>query len=177
MVLSACPQCGHMVSPSAAACPACGHPIAAAKKQKVQRGTGIGCGVLMLVIIAGIAWAIHEGGNIQEREKAHPTCETDYTKCADNKDLVEHHLSKEHNYMGIECTAAGKRAAKYGTPDFPFFAFSIYRGGRSFIDSGAAILIEYNAQYKNGFGASEHVIATCFYDLKNDQASVTITPK
>jgi hypothetical protein len=177
MALSTCPQCGHMVSPKAATCPACGHPIAAAKTQKAQTAVGIGCGGIMLVIVAFIVWAINEGGKIQEQEKAHPTCVSDYTKCADNHDLAEHHQSKDGISMRVECEEAAKRVAKYGTPEFPFLPFSTYRVGRSYIDSGTAILVENNAQFKNGFGASENVIAKCIYDLKNDQAEIEISPK
>jgi zinc-ribbon domain len=177
MALAACPQCGHMVSPNAAACPACGHPIAAAKKQKAQTAAGIGCGGIMLVIIAFIAWAINEGGKIEEQEKAHPTCVSDYTKCTDNKDVVEHHQAHNGISMRVECETAAEQVAKYGKPDFPFLPFSTSRTGRSYIDSGTAILIENDAQFKNGFGASEHVVVTCYYDMKNDQARITISPK
>jgi zinc ribbon protein len=177
MALSACPQCGHMVSPSAAACPACGHPIAATKKQKAQTVAGIGCGCVMVAVIAFFAWAINEGHNIEDQEKAHPTCVSDYKKCTDNKDVVEHHQSRTGISMTIECKAAAEQAAKYGTPELPFFAFGMYRSGRSYIDSGIAVLVENDAQFKNGFGASEHVIATCFYDLAQNQARVTLIPK
>jgi hypothetical protein len=177
MALFACPQCGHMVSRKAAACPECGHPIAAAKKKKAQTAAGIGCGGIMLAIIAFIAWAINEGGKIQEREKAHPTCVSDYTKCTDNRDVVEHHQSKDGISMRVECEEAANRAARYATAEFPFLPFSSYRVGQSYIDSGTAILIENNAQFKNAFGASENVIATCYYDMKQDQARVEITTK
>jgi zinc-ribbon domain len=181
MALIACPQCGHRVSPRAAACPSCGHPIAPPKKHRAQTvaGTiaGLGCGTVMLLIIGLIAWAVHEGGQIQEREKANPTCVSDYTKCADNKDVVEHHQSKDRMSMRVKCESAAEDIAKYGKPEFPFLPFSTYRVGRSYVDSGNAVLIENNAKFKNGFGASENVIATCFYDMRNDQASVTIAPK
>ena len=180
MALIACPQCGHKVSPSATACPSCGHPIAptaAAKKQGAQTAAGIGCGGFMLVVIGLIAWAVHEGGQIQEREKASPTCVSDYTKCSDNKDVIEHHQAKDGISMRVKCKSAAEDVAKYGTPEFPFLPFSTYRIGRSYVDSGNAVLIENNAKFKNGFGASENVIATCFYDMKTDQARVAIAPK
>jgi hypothetical protein len=79
--------------------------------------------------------------------------------------------------MRVKCKEAAKRTARYGTPEFPFLPFSSYRVGQSYIDSGTAILIENNVQFKNAFGASENVIATCYYDMKQDQARVEITPK
>lgn len=93
MNLSPCVQCGHMVSPKAAACPSCGHPIAAAKKEQAKRNAGMGCGIIMLVIVGGFTWIVHEGGKLVERDKAqeaaNPTCISDYTKCVDNKDSAK----------------------------------------------------------------------------------------
>ena len=47
----------------------------------------------------------------------------------------------------------------------------------SLTPGGTAVLIENNAQFKNAFGASENVIATCYYDMNNDQAKIVIFPK
>jgi hypothetical protein len=108
-----------MISPDAVVCPSCGHPIAAAKKQKAQNAVGAGCGGFILLFIGLIAWAIYEGGNIQEEEKAHPTCISDYTKCSDNKDVIEHHQAKDGISMRVKCETAAEDVAKYGTPEFP----------------------------------------------------------
>jgi hypothetical protein len=143
-----------MISPKAPTCPVCGHPIAAAKQQKKQTAAGIGCGGIMLVIIAFVAYAVHEGGKIQEQEKAHPTCVSDYTKCSDNKDAIENHRSKDGISMQVECEHAAKQTARYGTPEFPYLPFGAYYIGRSYIDSGTAVLVENNAQFKNSFGAT-----------------------
>jgi hypothetical protein len=176
MKLVKCKACGHDVSSKAEACPNCGHPIAAARKAKAQTTGGLGCGVIMLAVIGFIAYAINEGSKIEDQEAAHPTCVSDYTKCSDNKDVIEHHNSKDHILMAVMCEEAAKVSARYGTPELPFLPFGTYHNGRSYIDSGTAILIEKNAQFKNGFGAAEHVTATCFYDLKKDEARITISP-
>jgi hypothetical protein len=174
MALSHCPQCEHLVSPNATACPGCGHPIAAVKKQTAQTAAGIGCGTVMLVVIGLVAWAINEGGKIEEHEKVHPTCVSDYTKCTNNEDVVKNYKPKNGTYMSVKCRQAAEEVAKYGTPEF---SPDTYRVGRSYIDSGTAVLIDNNARFQNGFGASVHVIATCFYDMKQDRAWVTIAPK
>lgn len=175
MKLEKCKACGHDVSSKAEACPNCGHPIAAAKRAKAGNAGGLGCGVIMLAVIGFIAYAINEGQKIEEQEAANPTCVSDYKRCADNKDVVQHHNSKEHISLAVECEEAAKQAARYGTPEFSFLPFGTYYTGRSYVERGVAILIDKDAQYKNGFGAAEHVTATCLYDLKSDEARVTIS--
>lgn len=175
MKLQKCEACGHNVSSQANACPNCGHPIAAAKKAKAGAAGGAGCAVVLLAIAAVIAYAIMEGSNIQKEEAAHPTCVSDYKKCSDNKELIERHESGDHFRLSIECKSAAEKMAKYGAPELPFFSFGSYYAGRSYIDNGTAILIEKNAKFKNGFGATENVTATCFYDLKANAARVTVS--
>jgi hypothetical protein len=177
MALIVCPQCQHRVSSDAVVCPSCGHPIAADTKQKAQSAGRFGCGTILLLVVGFIAWAVYEGGQIEEQEKANPTCVSDYTKCSDNKDVVENHHTKSGVSMKVACQVTAEDAAKYGTPKFSFLPFGSYYEGRSYIDSGTAILIENGAQFQNGFGAYEHVTATCLYDMKNDKAVVTISPQ
>jgi hypothetical protein len=74
----------------------------------------------------------------------------------------------------LECSSAAKKAASYGEPEFPFFAFGSFYPGRSYIDGGSAIMIEKEAKYKNAFNAKKNVVATCVYNLKTDQAAVTV---
>jgi predicted RNA-binding Zn-ribbon protein involved in translation (DUF1610 family) len=180
MKLEKCAACGHDVSSQAQACPNCGHPIALAAetkaRAKAQNRSSLGCGVVVLAVVGFFAYAINEGSKIEDQEKIHPTCVSDYTKCTDNKDVIDKHRNKNNIQMNIICKNTANDVAKYGTPDLPFFAFGTYYTGRSYVDSGTAILIEKDAQFKNVFGSAEHVTATCFYDLKNDEARVSITP-
>jgi len=136
-----------------------------------------GCLLLLLIVGGFLVYAVQEGGKLQEKEKARPTCVSDYTKCTDNEDVVEHHESKDHIAMNVMCKQAAKDAAKYGTPELPFIAFGTYYGGRSYVNNGVAILVEKDAKFQNAFGAMQHVVATCLYDMKQDQAKVTISAK
>jgi hypothetical protein len=192
VALVECPDCRKSVSDKAAACPHCGHPIAPsppplpapppaspltvpkARKAKPQIAGAIGCLIFILPIAAFLIWAVHEGGQIEEAEKSNPTCVSDYTKCADNDEVVNHHQSRNKSFISVECEAAAKAAARYGKPDLPFLAFHNYAKGRSFIDNGSAVLQEPNAAYRNAFNALENVVVTCTYDLKNDIASIEI---
>jgi hypothetical protein len=164
-----------MVSLSAAVCPACGHPIADAKKQKIRDGARAGCAGIVLLFFGLIVWVVIAGGNQQEKEKANPTCVSDYTKCSDNKDLIEHHRSKDGIYMNVICETAAQESAKYGKPKFQFPSFGSFYRGHSYIDNGVAILVDDRAMFQNAFGADVHVVATCRYNLKADQAVVTVS--
>ena len=129
----------------------------------------------MLGFIGFLAWIAHEGQEIIEQKKAqeaaNPTCLSDYRKCSDNKDIVEHHQSKQDLPLGFECKWQAKKSARFGDPEVSFDAF--YKG-RSNLENGIAILIDNDAKFKNAFGASQKVKATCLYDLKNDVATVKI---
>jgi hypothetical protein len=161
-----------MVSPKALACPQCGHPIASSSTYKRQKNASIGCTVIFLALAACAAWVISEGQKIQENEKTNPTCISDYTKCADNEQLVRLHETKERLSIKVACKIKAKEMAKYGEPELPFLAFSDFPAGRFFISSGSALLLEPDAKYHNRFNALENVRLKCVYDLKNDRASV-----
>ena len=171
MALRACPQCGHMVSPAAVACPACGHPIA-----KSTGNGGMGCLIVVIIIIVSLSYAVHEGENIESAEKLHPTCVTNYRLCKDNADLVEHHRPVNGIKLSIECKTAAEEAARYGDPDIPFFGFGYYYTGHSYIDTGVAVLIEKDAKFKNVFGTPVSSTVVCSYDLTSHRASVNVTP-
>ncbi len=120
---------------------------------------------------------LNEGDKIKEAEKSNPTCVSDYTKCKDNKELIEKHVNKNDIKPSIDCLFAAKKLAKYGEPHFPFMSFCRFIGGNSYVVSGKAVLMEDDATFKNGFGADVHVTARCEYDLKNNVANVTVIPK
>ena len=162
------------MSPKAASCPKCGHPIADAAKKKAEGAVQMGCLIIVIGIIGLFWWAVSEGEKIREAEKTSPTCVSDYTKCADNKELVERHESNHEVSIAVECAVLAKRLAKYGEPEFPMAPFKSYYPGRSYIDDGVAILVEKDAKYKNGFNALVHTVVKCTYNLKSNQASVEI---
>lgn len=176
MALTKCPKCQNSISPKAEYCPSCGHPIVAANREIAQKVAGFGCCGIMIGLLGLIIFAAAEGSNIEDQEKAHPTCVSDYTKCKDNADLLNHHESKDGIHLSIKCKEAAEDIAEYGTPEFPWIPFDSYHPGRSYIDGGEAVLIERDAQYKNAFNADVHVTAICHYDLRTDTASVTLVP-
>lgn len=175
--LIACPQCGHQISPEARDCPACGHPLAALAASRASRRAGAGCAIVILIVVIGLIALIQEGSRLQEEEAKNPTCISDFTLCKDNEELVSHHQSKAHDFIGVECASVAESQATYGSPELSWPRFPWYVRGDSFVHSGVARLIDREARFKNAFVASVAVIATCDYDLRTDIASVTVTPR
>jgi hypothetical protein len=95
-------------------------------------------------------------------------------KCADNEELVNRHEDRNQIRITVVCKIKAEATAKFGKPELPFLAFRTFVKGRSFIDSGTAVLLEPNAAYQNTFNGLEHVTARCLYDLKNDVASIEL---
>lgn len=73
---------------------------------------------------------------------------------------------------------AAERAAKFGTPEFPWLAFGTFHKGRDYVDTGIAYAYEDDAKFQNGFGAMVHSVVQCKYDLTLHQVlDVQITSK
>ncbi len=138
----------------------------------------MGCLFIVMVFFGFIWYVVSEGGKIREEreaaEKTNPTCISDYTKCADNKELVERHHSKDDVSITVECKMMAKRMAKYGDPELPWVSFQTYYSGRSYIEKGVATVIEKDAIYKNAFNAAVKTTAICTYDLRKDEAMVKL---
>jgi zinc-ribbon domain len=93
MALKPCRECGARVSTDAEVCPHCGvrFPTAAdpvAKLDpKAQKPWARYVGSIAVIIIATVLWfnfiAVPE-----KNTPTNPTCENDWTKCADNEQLV-----------------------------------------------------------------------------------------
>lgn len=104
------------------------------------------------------------------------TCKDDWKLCADNGELV-------NNWSGwslvqSECKRTANDSAKYGTPEWPWFAFGTFTVGDSYTKNGVGVAIENEAKFSNGFGAMTHVSVTCFYDLNNKKVTdVRVSPK
>jgi len=94
---------------------------------------------------------------------AAPSCKSDWTKCADNSDIV-------NNYSGmsaaqVDCKLQAEDHATYGTPEWPWLPFSHFYPGTNY-SAGIATLIEPKAKFQNGFGAMAHSRVVCIYDLR-----------
>jgi hypothetical protein len=177
MALIKCPECRKEVSSRAAACPFCGHPIAGTKDERSNGQLGRGCaGIIVLIgLVVGFSYL---GGEKGEKGGGNPiiSCTSDWHKCVDNADLVNHYLSN-HSAQD-SCKQEAESLAKYGTPKFPFlYYFDTFYKGDQYPKTGIAVLIEKDAQYSNGFGAMVHSTATCTYDLNQKKVvTVNITP-
>jgi hypothetical protein len=76
-----------------------------------------------------------------------------------------------NNYSGwisakALCKTEANENARFGTPQWPWLAFSTFYKGNSYASSGRSILIEPDAQFSNGFGAMVHSQVVCEYDLR-----------
>lgn len=190
MALIECPECQKEVSSKAAACPYCGHPIAAAKDEKSKGARGRGCAVFILLMIGLVVLLSYLGGkeeklggvstpkqkSASEEEEKPISCTSDWHKCSDNADLINH-------YNGIidaqvSCQSEAENRARYGSPKWPFLSsFSTFYSGDQYEKTGLAVLIEKDAQFSNAFGAMEHSTVTCTYDLNQKKVvDISITP-
>jgi hypothetical protein len=99
-------------------------------------------------------------------------CEVDWTKCTSNAQLA-------NNYGGwidakVDCKIAAEKKARYGSPTWPWPAFSSFYPGNGYITTGIAELIEPDAQFQNGFGAMVHSRVDCVYDLRSNRVTNVI---
>jgi hypothetical protein len=155
-----------MLSPNATVCSSCGLRLAALRTEADKAKAGCGC--ISLVLFGGFVFF---GLIVHMVEKLHPSCVSDFMKCADNEDIVKNHRSKDGADISIECEWQAKNIARFGEP---VATFNTFYKGRSYLESGVALLIDKDAKFKNGFGVTHNVRATCLYDLKLDVATVSI---
>lgn len=157
MALIRCKDCGDQISRAARACPHCGRP---------QSRGRLGRGAFGLVVLFGIAFVMmarqpSEGTG----SPAASTCHSDWTECADNRELANNYNNMSD--MRFDCETAAKKQARYGTPKFPAYSFGSFLTEPNFKSSGRITLIETDAQFQNGFGAMAHTRVSCLYDLKS----------
>jgi hypothetical protein len=168
MALKPCRECGAEVSTDAETCPHCGVRSPVAKGS--GKGSGIGRAIVILTILLIIGWAISttnkpESGSTKPQEDPQISqCRSDWTKCADNAQLANN--SWDYTVAEGRCKTAANDQAKYGTPKWPWLAFSSFRKGTDYVTSGIAVLVEPDAQFQNGFGAMVHSRVVCTYDLR-----------
>jgi hypothetical protein len=67
----------------------------------------------------------------------------------------------------VACKLEANSRAKFGSPEWPWLAFSTYLSGDTYVKTGNIILIEPNAQFENAFGGKPHVKVRCSYDLNS----------
>jgi hypothetical protein len=187
MPLIKCPECRKGVSDKAAACPHCGHPIAgygdydptaAERAQRLllngqsdddtkgKKGLNRGCGGVTALMLVGIV-ALIVIGSYQDGGNKTPSCKSDWHLCSDNADLINNFgdITRGQAYCKIEA----EKLAKYGTPKWPWLAFSTFHRGSDYVKTGIAVLLEKDAQFQNGFGAMVHSTVTCRYDLNRQE--------
>lgn len=129
------------------------------------RGKVIAISVIGLAVV-GIV--LHNNSKAPPAEAvAMPTCQTDWSVCADNADMANNYSG--WNHARTQCRVAAKEAAKYGTPEFSWVTgFSTFRPGDDY-KSGTATVIDKDGQYSNGYGAMVHARTTCIYDLREQR--------
>ena len=128
-------------------------PLRAAK-WLVPIGLSIGLG----------AWlSSSEPGMSSAAEEESATCRDNYTVCASQDQLVETY--KRMNEARSDCKREAQKLARYGDAQLPSLPFLSYFPPESSINTGKISLVENEARYQNGFGAMQHTIVTCIYDL------------
>lgn len=176
--MARCRECNAKVWRSAEYCqqcgvryPAKGFPATEATRSRSGCSTLIGI-VVLIVIVFAVLRSGDNGGSVQTL----PACQSDWTKCADNADIVNHY--SRYSNAQVACKLEANKRARYGTPVWPWLAFSSFRVGSDYVKTGTAILIEPDAQFQNGFGAMVHSRVTCVYDLRAGQVlNVDITER
>jgi hypothetical protein len=181
-----CPRCAETVKSAALVCRFCGYefgtPVKVAAPASappptpapVPKKTRPGC-LAALIIFAVLVVIVAMNGSSNKPAVATPSCSNDWTKCADNSDLV-------NNYSGwatvqVECKMQAESQARYGTPTWPWIAFGSFLQGNDYVTTGKATAIERDAQFQNGFGAMVHSKVICEYDLHSQKVtSVLIEP-
>jgi hypothetical protein len=94
-----------------------------------------------------------------------PSCKTDWTRCTDNADLVNNY-SKMIDAK-IDCQIAANKLATYGTPvwGYAIGIFGKFLRGSDFPRTGIVRLVDDDVQFSNAFGATQHYMVSCKYDL------------
>lgn len=129
--------------------------------------------IVGVVAVAGVFGIILQ---VQEtnQEIRSPSCKSDWTKCANNEELVKKY--QKWRDAQSECGLQAIKLARYGKPVVGFFE-SFYPGN-NYVTSGIATAIDPDAQFQNGFGAMVHSRVICTYDLRtNKVTNVEVTQR
>lgn len=175
MALKPCRECGAQVSTKAEVCPHCGvhsptseNPLTALGVEKGKKRTGgpfFAIAVIVVLCVLAVMYA----------ESPDTKCSSDWTKCADNEQLVKKY--SRWTDVQFECKQEADKQAKYKT-EWSSIPFDTFLKGNQYVTSGTAIAIEPDAQFQNGFGAMVRSRVTCTYDLKAQRViNVEIAPR
>lgn len=97
------------------------------------------------------------------------SCRTNWKACESTSDLIEN-----NNMIGpakYRCKSAAEDKAKYGEPEWPWFAFGSYYEDSDALENGRLSFVEADAKFQNGYGAYKHVEVECVYDLIEDRVA------
>jgi hypothetical protein len=120
------------------------------------------------MLFLGLLFGDHETQKQQQSSsKSDNSCISDWRQCETNSALVNDyaHISS----IIRECESKAEEMAKYGEPEFPWGSFSTYLQGADYIKDGKLVLIEEDAQFENGFGATVNTSVRCTYDLRTEE--------
>jgi hypothetical protein len=110
-----------------------------------------------------------------EQEAAIKACRNDWSKCADNGEVVNKY--SDWSMVQVKCQMAATKEARYGDPQWPGLSFGTYLRGNDYVKTGIAVAIEPDARFQNGFGAMVHSEVICKYNLWTQSIiSVDIAP-
>jgi hypothetical protein len=118
--------------------------------------------LVVIAVLIGLGVLASLGGH--DTPKANNPCQSDWSKCTDNADVVNHYS----DWISVQaaCKIAATHQAKYGSPTWPWGSFGSFFEGNSYVTSGIAVAVEPDAQFSNGFGAMVHSKVICTYDLR-----------
>ena len=172
MALVACPQCGEQVRRDAPICPQCeGRGPAAETLLTKPDSTARWFAYSTLGIAALVALALFAHSFVSPKDVSTPPknelCESDWTKCADNAEIVRSY--KAWLDVQVACRIAAIETAKYGTPTWPFVPFQGFTEGKTYIESGLVVAIEPEAKFPNATGAMVRSRVACTYDLRTQR--------
>ena len=135
-------------------------------------GKIIGWSAIALFVIVAISSGNNNTGSNSDKPPAAvgaatvSPCKTDWTKCADNSDMVNNFKGWVDVQRG--CKRQATDMAKYGTPELAWFPFSSFYPGTDF-STGIVTAIEPDARFSNGFGAMVRSRVVCKYDLRTNK--------
>ena len=172
MALVACPQCGEQVRSDAPICPQCeGRGPAAETLLTKPDSTARWFAYSTLGIAALVALALFAHSFVSPKDVSTPPknelCESDWTKCADNAEIVRSY--KAWLDVQVACRIAAIETAKYGTPTWPFVPFQGFTEGKTYVESGLVVAIEPEAKFPNATGAMVRSRVACTYDLRTQR--------
>lgn len=154
MALITCKDCKKEFSTDAKRCPHCG----------ANKPAGKGCLIVFMGLLAiGFLGSAGDGKSPGQSNG----CESNWKACRDNEDLANHY--RDWSRITVACKMAAERAARYGTPEFPWLPFGSFRKGRDYVETGIVDVYEKEAKFQNGFGAMVHSTVACTYDLNADK--------